>query len=195
MNATGTLQQPAALADLATEEPLYEVVNGQKVELPPMSIYATRVAGRIYSRLDAFAEAQGLGTVVMEGLFILDPVRNIRRRPDVAFVSSLKWPLDRLLPENGDWEVVPDLAVEVVSPNDLFEDVLAKMREYFRLGVQQVWIILPVDREIYVYDSPTSPRVLTAADDLNGEPLLPGLRLPLSSLFQPLSPATPVSNP
>lgn len=184
MHAIATLEPAAAAVGPAKEEPLYEVVNGQKVELPPISIYAAWIASRIDRRLGSHAETHGLGTVVVEGLFILDPVKDLRRRPDVAFVSAEKWPLDRPIPETGDWEMVPDLAVEVISPNDVFQDVLAKMREYFRLGVKQVWIVLPVDREIYVYDSPTDPHVLTAADELDGGTLLPGLRLPLGSLFQ-----------
>lgn len=184
MNAIATLQPPATAAGPAPEEPLYEIVNGQTVELPPMSIYSTRVAGKLFSRLDVHTESHALGTAVIEGLFILDPVRNLRRRPDVAFVSAAKWPLDRLLPETGDWRIVPDLAVEVVSPNDVFQEVLGKMREYFNTGVSQVWIVLPMDHEIYVYDSPTNPRVLTAADELDGGALLPGLRLAVGSLFQ-----------
>ena len=184
MHATATLDPAVAPVGPAKEEPLYEFVNGQKVELPPGSIYASWVASRLQLRMGPLAESHGLGTVVSEGLFILDPVKNLRRRPDVAFVSAANWPLDRPLPETGDWEMVPDLAVEVVSPNDVFQDVLSKMREYFRLGVKQVWIVLPVDREIYVYDSPKNPRVLSAADELDGGALLPGLRLPVASLFQ-----------
>lgn len=122
--------------------------------------------------------------MVVEGLFILDPVKNLRRRPDVAFVSAEKWPVDQPLPESGDWEMIPDLAVEVVSPNDIFQDVLAKMHEYFRLGVKQVWIVLPLDREIYFYDSPKDVRILTDVEELDGGALLPGLRLQVGSLFQ-----------
>ncbi len=184
MHTIATLDPSAAVVGPAKEEPLYEVVDGQKVELPPMSIYSSWIASRIDRRLGSHAETHRLGTVVVEGLFILDPVKNLRRRPDVAFVSAEKWPLDRPLPETGDWEMVPDLAVEVVSPNDIFQDVLAKMREYFRLGVNQVWIVLPVDREIYVYDSPKDLRILTADNELDGGSLLPGLRLPVASLFQ-----------
>jgi Uma2 family endonuclease len=194
MNAIATLQPPATTVGPAPEEPLYEIVNGQIVELPPMSIYSTRVAGKLHTRLDMHAEAHALGTAVIEGLFILDPVRDLRRRPDVAFVSAAKWPLDRLLPETGDWRIVPDLAVEVVSPSDVFQDVLRKMREYFHVGVSQVWIVLPSDHEIYVYDSPTSPRVLTAADELDGGALLPGLRLVVGSLFQRQPPAMPATH-
>lgn len=184
MHTIATLEPSAAAAGLAREEPLYEVINGQRVELPPMSIYAAWIASRLQSRIGPFAEAHGLGTVVTEGLFILDPAKDLRRRPDVAFVSAANWPLDRPLPESGDWETIPDLAVEVVSPNDVFQDVLAKMREYFRLGVKQVWIVLPVDQEIYVYNSPKDLRILTATDELDGGTLLPGLRLPVGSLFQ-----------
>jgi Uma2 family endonuclease len=198
MNAPVTLQPPAAAIGPAKEEPLYEVVNGQKVELPPMSIYATRITGKLHTRLDLHAESHGLGTAVVEGLFILDPITDLRRRPDVAFVSAARWPIDRPLPATGDWAIVPDLAVEVVSPTDVFQEVFAKMREYFRLGVRQVWIVLPTDQEIYVYDSPTSTRILTAADELDGGTLLPGLRLPVGSLFQgptQPSPTTPLAAP
>lgn len=184
MHTIATLAPSAAAVGPAGEEPLYEVVNGQKVELPPMSIYAAWIASRLQSRIGLFAETHGLGTVVTEGLFILDPVKDLRRRPDVAFVSATNWPLDRPLPETGDWEIVPDLAVEVISPNDVFQDVFAKMREYFRMGVKQVWIVLPVDREIYVYVSPRDLRILTADDELDGGVLIPGLRLPVDSLFQ-----------
>jgi Uma2 family endonuclease len=198
MNVIATLEPSTAVVGPAREVPLYEIVNGQKVELPPISIYAAWLASRLQIRIGSFAETHGLGTVVTEALFILDPEKDLRRRPDVAFVSGAKWPLDRPLPETGDWQMVPDLAVEVVSPTDVFQDVLAKMREYFRHSVKQVWIVLPVDREIYVYDSPKDLRVLTAADELDGSSLLPGLRLPVGSLFQrqpqtvsPEPPATP----
>ena len=127
------------------EEPLYEVVNGQHVDLPPMSAYATWIASRLDHRLGPFVEQHGPGTVVTEMLFLLDADRNLRRRPDVAFVSAKRWPLDQALPESGDWEVVPDVTVEVVSPNDEFSDVVARVREYFSHGVQRVWVILPPD--------------------------------------------------
>ena len=109
---------------------------------------------------------------------------DLRRRPDVAFVSTARWPLDRLIPEAGDWEVVPDLAVEVVSPTDTMEEVLAKMHEYFEKGVRQVWIVVPMRQQVHVFDSPTRSRILAAVDELDGGELLPGFRLPLARLFQ-----------
>ena len=132
------------------DEPLYEIANGQRVALPPMRTYATWLASRLHGRLWPYAEDKGLGTSVTEMLFVLDAEHNLRRRPDVAFVSMARWPLDRALPETGDWNVVPDLAVEVISPNDVFKDVLAKVREYFHYGVQVIWVIAPEERQVCV---------------------------------------------
>ena len=167
----------------ADEEPLYEIANGQHVEPPPMSAYATWIASRLDHRLGPFAEDHSLGTVVTEMLFVLDSGQNLRRRPDVAFVSVQQWPLNRELPESGDWEVVPDLAVEVVSPTDEFSDVVAKVREYFEYGVRRVWVILPEERQVYVYESPTQVHILAVTDTLSGGDLFPGFTLPLVSLF------------
>ncbi len=192
MNAIATLTPPAAPAGPAKQELLYEIVNGVRVELPSMGAYANWIALGLARLLGSFVDPRALGTIAMETLFILDPVRDIRRRPDVALVSAQKWPPDQPPPEIGDWQIVPDLAVEVVSPNDVFQEVLNKMEEYFRLGVGQVWIIVPSRRQIYLYDSPTtSPRVLNADQELDGGPLLPGLRLPVGSLFQRQAPAAP----
>jgi Uma2 family endonuclease len=166
------------------EEALYEIINGQRVELPPMSAYSTLVATRLVTESGPFAAGHRLGIVVGEMLFILDPEHNLRRRPDVAFVSAERWPLDRPIPEEGDWEVVPDLAVEVTSTHDLWDEVLAKMHDYFATGVRQVWIIVPKRQQVFVFESPTRVHILTAAEELDGGVLLPGFRLPLTRLFQ-----------
>jgi len=115
------------------DEPLYEIVNGQRVDLPPMSAYATWLASHLHGRLGSYVEDKGLGTSVAAMLFVLDAEHDLRRRPDVAFVSTVRWPLDRALPMAAYWNVVPDLAVEVIRGNDVFKDVLAKVREYFHL--------------------------------------------------------------
>ena len=145
-----TSENDAAL--LVQDEPLYEIVDGQRVDVPPMSVYTTWLASRLHSRLWPYIEENGLGTCVMAMLFILDAERNLRRRPDVAFVSADHWPLDREIPTTGDWDAVPDLAVEVISPNDIFQDVLAKLHEYFQYGVQLVWTVVPEAQQVYVYE-------------------------------------------
>jgi Uma2 family endonuclease len=169
-------------SSVANGDALYEVIHGQRVELPPMSIFAVRLATKLTSRLDRFVDEQALGMVVCEGLFILDQQVDLRRRPDVAFVSKERWPLDRPLPTSGDWPVVPDLAVEVVSPNDEMAKVVEKMKEYFRYQVRQVWLIVPTQGIIYVHDSPSEVHALVPNQELTST-LLPGFRLPVAELF------------
>lgn len=163
---------------------LYEIVDGQQLDLPPMSAYATWLASRLHGLLWPYVETHGLGTCMAEMLFIMDVQRDLRRRPDVAFVSAQRWPIDRDLPPTGDWEVVPDLAVEFISPNDVFKDVLSKVREYFFYGVQLVWVVSPEEQQIYVYTSPTQVHILSTGDDLTGEHVISGFQLPVARLFQ-----------
>jgi Uma2 family endonuclease len=164
------------------DDTLYEVVRGQRVELV-MSIYSLWVASRLHTRLGSFVDGQRLGRVVIEGLFILDEMEDLRRRPDVAYVSAERWALDRLLPEVGDWVMVPDLAVEVTSPTDTLQAVLAKLEEYFQHGVKQAWLVVPNVRQLYVYDSPTRGRILSDADTLENT-VVPGFTLKVGELFQ-----------
>lgn len=176
--SVATLTEPAA----PPEEPLYEVVNGVRVELPPMSAEATWIASALFGYLFGHLHRKGVGHLVMEMLFILDRADDVRRRPDVAFVSAERWPLDRPIPAVGDWEVVPDLAIEVISPNDVFNKVLAKVSEYFDHGVRQVWVIAPSEGCVYIYDSRDAVRIVAAPAELE-TPLLPGWKLPLATLF------------
>src|SRR5262245_22108202 len=100
----------------ANPDALYEVGHGQYVELPPMSALAAILASDLHALLYAHVLNHGLGWCVCEAIFIVDADIDVRRRPDVAFVSKERWPLDKPIPETGDWLVVPDLAVEVISP-------------------------------------------------------------------------------
>src|SRR3989442_12814159 len=111
MASTSLLISDHEAVVVVQDEPLYEIINGERVDLPPMSAYATWIASRLHLRLGLYAEDKGLGVSVAEMLFVLDAEHNLRRRPDVAFVSTDRWPLDRALPATGDCDVVPDLAV------------------------------------------------------------------------------------
>src|SRR5262249_11072066 len=94
-NGTATLERPVAPELPSLDEPLYEIVNGEKVEMPPMGAYSTMLAFWLGQLLDSFVRPRALGNVAVEVLFVLDLVRDIRRRPDVAFVSRERWPLER----------------------------------------------------------------------------------------------------
>jgi hypothetical protein len=102
---------------------------------------------------------------------------------DVAFVSFERWPKQRRIPRTEAWEVVPNLAVEVVSRTDSVDYIVDKVVEYFHAGVERVWVVFPSQEHVYVYESPTRVQILTRTDELCGEPILPQFRLPLGELF------------
>jgi len=86
------------------------------------------------------------------------------------------------MPRGEAWEVVPNLAVEVVSSSDSAERVMTKVAEYFQVGVECVWVIWPSQEQIDVYESPTSVHILMRTDTLYGESVLPHFQLPVADL-------------
>jgi Uma2 family endonuclease len=166
------------------EDILYEVVDNQIQEVPPMSARETDLASTLIRILSAFAWNAGLGRVQMEMLFLIIPVKNLQRRPDLSFVSYKRWPRDRRVPKTSAWDVVPNLAIEVVSPTNTANEVMNKTKEYFEAGVERVWVIYPEFASIYNYDSPTSVQILTRNQTLDGATVLPGLQFPLTELFE-----------
>jgi Uma2 family endonuclease len=162
---------------------LYEFVDGKVVENPPMGAYESVLASLLHDCIGPFARERRLGQVVVETLFLIDPSKGLKRRPDLAFVSVERWPLRRRVPRTEAWEVVPDLAIEFVSLSNTADEVAEKIEEYFRSAVRQVWVIYPGTGKIYTYDSATSVQILEVGQDLDGGSLLPGFRLPLAVLF------------
>jgi Uma2 family endonuclease len=187
MSAIQALGPAFGAAPVSGEEDRnYEVVKGQRVELPPMSAGETGIASRILRLMGS--EILKQGEAYTEMLFQLDPENDLQRRPDVAFVSFARWPEGEPVPTTNAWEVVPDLAVEVVSPTNGFNEIVTKVDDYFRCGVRLVWVVLPLFERVYVYASPVAVRVLTGDDQLDGGDVLSGIRIPLSAMFRRAKP-------
>jgi Uma2 family endonuclease len=168
----------------ATDEFLFEIIDGQKVEIQPMGALAGRLANRLAYYLNVCSLPNNLGEANVENLFHLALPVDRNRRPDVAFVSRDRWLAGQPLTyAQNAWDVVPNIIAEAISPSDYNEDVLEKIEEYFRAGVELVWVIYPRQRQIYVYESPTSIHVLTEKDTLDGGKVLPQFQLPLKQLF------------
>jgi Uma2 family endonuclease len=161
-----------------------EVVNGQVLEKPPMGNFQVLVGSILDQQLGNYARSHGLGRVASEMLFKLHPTGKSKRRPDVAFVSYGRWARDRKVGFEDGWDVIPDLAIEVISPSNRADEVISKIREYFQAGVLRVWVVYPIDRMVYIYDSPRKNIILGEGDELDGGDLLPGFRLSLTELFE-----------
>lgn len=176
------IAEPQVGRDLS--ESLYEVVDEQIVE-KIMGALQIQTAMSLVFPLAAFAREHKLGAVDMEMLFLIQRSPKLMRRPDVSFVSRDRWPIDVLAPDTEAWDVVPDLAVEVVSKSksNSATDVKDKIEEYFQAGVRLVWLVYPKQKVIDVYESPTTVKVLRREDELSGGEVLPGFRLALTALF------------
>jgi Uma2 family endonuclease len=175
----------------------YELVRGRLRELN-VSTESSRVGGKVFSRLEHYCEAHPVGWAFPADTgfrcFATDPTDPNRvRKPDAAFVSFASLPVSAYSRE-GFCEAVPDIAVEVVSPNDLAREVDGERGEWLRAGVKEVWIIYPDTRTVQVYRAVSGPAFLEELDTLAAPDLLPGFAVPVADLFR-LPPAPPVAPP
>lgn len=179
-------QQGKATVTLDLEKE-YEIVDGVPKEKEMAGARHGGISTRLLIRLGSYVEANRLGGVY--GPDTMFQIGANDRLPDVSFVAATRIPATGE-PE-GKWLLAPDLAVEIISPNDLFEQVLSKVREYFSAGVRQVWVISPEHRTLFLYDGPNDLVLLAEDRELVSEELLPGFRCKVSELFQ--QPARAVS--
>lgn len=112
-----------------------------------------------------------------DGFLLLMP--GLLRAPDVSFITWERYPV-RPPPYP---RVSPDLAVEILSPNNTRQEITRKRREYFKHGTRLVWEINPRTQTVDVYTSRTNFQRLGLPDTLDGGEVLPGFRLKVSKLF------------
>jgi Uma2 family endonuclease len=103
------------------------------------------------------------------------------RSPDVTFVSTAKLPGGESPETFG--QVIPDLAVEVLSPSDSMTQVGRKIGEYFENGVPLVWLVDPRRQTVTIYHSLMDAETLTINDTISAEPVLPGFTVPIKLFF------------
>jgi Uma2 family endonuclease len=165
----------------------FELVDGQLVERQ-MGTESSWVAVQLVILLGAHCKARNLGWVFgADASFQCFPDAPDKvRKPDVSFVR-----LDRLAggPPKGHCRVAPDLAVEVISPNELYSEVEEKVAEYLAAGVQLVWVIDPPTRSARVHRADGTVANLGAGDELSGESVVPGFHCPVADLFTAPRPA------
>jgi Uma2 family endonuclease len=182
--ATKARYTPEDLLDLPDSKS-YELVRGQLVERS-MGVESSWIASQLIVRLGRFCEDQQIGWVLQADCgyqcFPHDP--GMVRKADVSFIRRGRFPGD-ILPKKGWARIAPDLAIEVVSPNDRAVVLDEKLADYHKAGVPLVWVIYSESCSVMVYRRDGSISRLLEEDELSGEDVVPGFRCKIREILPP----------
>ena len=181
--ATMTIRGTATIEDLLKTPKdgfKYELVDGEILTSSPCGMRSSEVTAKIMGLIHEYLRANPIGKVYGPTVGIQFPTGNVRS-PDVTYVSNGKLPGGRSPDTFG--EVIPDLAVEVLSPSDSMRELGRKIGEYFENGVPLVWVVDPKRQTVTVYRSLSDTEQLTAADRITAEPILPGFSADIRLFF------------
>ena len=160
---------------------LMQSESGQRTE-EVASLLQGVVGMRLARYLANYVDQQGLGYITNAQTSFKVAGIPPTRLPDVAFVALEK------LPELIDEEVpfAPDLAVEVISSNDDWKAIVEKARQYLQAGTRLVWVVDPYTKSVFVFRDRQEGafEVVTGANELNGEKVVPGFKLKIELLFK-----------
>ena len=176
---------PAPSRPITAEEFLYmpesdgaELLDGRIVEKSTGNESAW-LGGRIFGLIMFYIEGKGLGRIFgpEAGLRVWRDHPNRVRKPDVMFFRSRRRP-----PVGWEEQIVPDLVVEVVSPNDKADDLEEKLAQFREAGIPLIWVIYPGTRSAHILTQ--SARIeVRSSGVLDGGDILPGFSLSLAELF------------
>jgi len=179
----------AATQPITTAEQLFqapdlgrcELLRGELIMMSPAGSEHGMIVAEIAGILRDFIKPRALGVVLgAETGFRVSSNPDTVLAPDVAFIHT-----DRIgggLPKDY-FPGPPDLAVEVLSPNDRAGEVLAKVQDWLNAGCTAIWVVDPKTQTVTVYGADRRAVILTSADMLTGSDLLPGFSAPVAGIF------------
>jgi Uma2 family endonuclease len=183
----GSMPSPALLSaeellELNLPNKRTELVRGIVMVREPAGYQHGEVAARLILAIGNYVEARSLGRVfAAETGFTLARKPDTVRAPDVAFISSERLPDP---PPRGFAELAPDLAVEVLSPDDRAGEVLERVADWLKAGTRLVWVVDPIRVNARIYRADGSESLVSEADVLHGEDVLPGFECSLHSIVR-----------
>lgn len=170
------------LLTLPGSEFRYELVKGELKKMSPAGHEHGRIIMHLAAPLAQHVKAQQLGEVyAAETGFKLESNPDTVRAPDIAFIVASR--VKAVGDTRGYWPGAPDLAVEVLSPDDRVSEIEEKVSEWLLAGSRQVWVVSPKLRTVTIYLSTGAIHVLTDKDRLEGADVVPGFELPVVELF------------
>ncbi len=158
-----------------------ELVEGKICQMAPTAYTHAMLESRVSKLLSLHVDEKQLGYVMVgEGGMYTRRQPDTVRAADVSFISN-----ERLAQVSSPTylDVIPELIVEVLSPNDRWSEVAKKLDEYFTAGAVQVWIVEPEERLVYLYSAPTQAVRLAVGETISDVLFLPGLAIPVADIF------------
>lgn len=157
------------------------LVRGEVVETMPPGARHGVVALRLGTRLHTWTASGPAGCVGVESGFLLHRDPDTVRGPDVFYVRAERIPASGI-PE-AYWHLAPDVAVEIVSPNESADEVREKVRDYLAAGTCLVWVMYPRTQEVIVHTPDGLARTYSRGDVLGEFDILPGFACAVAELF------------
>lgn len=132
------------LARMPEDSTRRELVKGKLIEKPlHMRAHGVTTASLI-GTLGAYIVSRDLGQLFSSAGFVFAENPDTVYGIDIAFISKA-----RAVPITDNYShVMPDLAVEVISPDDTLYEIDERLVAYFAAGVRQVWLVYPKSRTI-----------------------------------------------
>jgi Uma2 family endonuclease len=159
----------------------WELIDGEVVVMPAASYWHNIVAANIYDLLRDWDRERRHGRVLINDTgFVIRRNPDRMRAPDVAFVRR-----ERDTPHQpGFFRGAPDLAVEVVSPDDREQEVLEKVDDWLDAGGEVIWVVWPTTRSVTIHRRGVDTSILHEGDTIEDNRLLPGFRAAVSDFFR-----------
>ena len=189
-----TLSPPSTRSKIWTDDELmslpdgtrYELIDGELIDMGSSGALHGYVCSILVMALMNYILPKKLG-VILDSSTAFTMKNGNKRSPDISFISKEKLLGLEELPD-GFLDGAPDLAIEVLSPNNTIAEIDQKVVEYFENGSRLVWVINLKQHYVLVYRSAQEPdRLLKQSDVLDGEDVIAGFTMPLTELFQKLS--------
>jgi Uma2 family endonuclease len=161
----------------------YELVEGRLVRMSPTGRTHGRALMGLLGAVYSFVQERELGEVLPAetGFWISAPGEpDTVLAPDLAYVRSGRLPAEET---PGFIRLAPDLVAEVASPSQGRRELAAKARRWSRAGVRVIWLVMPNERVVEVWRDGELVETDSVGDELSGEDVLPGFRLPVAQIF------------
>lgn len=170
------------LLDMPDDGFEYELVRGELRKMAPAGSRHSVSGIDMATSLNIHVKANNLGRVFgSDGGFLLARDPDTVRAPDVAFVRRER--VEAIGIMSGYWPGPPDLAVEIISPNDRYTEVYEKVDEWLAAGTRMVVVVNPRNRTATVRVAGMNPVILNVGDTLDGGDVVPGWRMPVADIF------------